>query len=189
MTRPFSTAIRFTPAAQLQLAAERAKLPHQVLQDQPHAGRGPAKPFQEDAAEHDRELAPVHVVLAGRAVEHQRAEQHLDQQRIANDRAHDFAGRDAGVRFAQIVVVDDLVGEAIEVVGFVRETRRRLRRGACVELLSNRSRTSGKAISEPSCGAIAKSSQRIRSCRSSRASGPVFVPLGVTLVSACRPTS
>ena len=81
-------------AAQLQLAAERAKLPHQVLEDQPHARLRPAEPFQKDAAEHDRELAPIHVVLAGRAVEHQRAEQHLDQQRLGDDRADDLAGRD-----------------------------------------------------------------------------------------------
>ena len=70
-------------AAELQLAAQRAELAHQVLEDQPHAGGRPAEPFQKNAAEHDRELAPVHVVLAGRAVEHQRAEQHLHQQRLA----------------------------------------------------------------------------------------------------------
>ncbi len=70
-------------AAEFQLAAERAKLAHEMLEDQPHARGGPAEALQEDAAEHDRELAPIHVVLAGRAVEHQRAEEHFDQQRIA----------------------------------------------------------------------------------------------------------
>lgn len=46
-----------------------------------------------------------------------------------------------------------------------------------------------QAISEPICGANAKSSQRNRNWRSTRASGPLRVPLGVKLVTACKPTS
>jgi hypothetical protein len=63
-----------------------------VLENEPHAGGGPAEAFQKDAAEHDRELAPVHIVLARRAVKHQRAEKHLDQERVGDDRTCDLAG-------------------------------------------------------------------------------------------------
>jgi hypothetical protein len=52
------------------------------------------------------------------AIELQRAEKHLDQQRIANPLADDLPGRLIGQRAVQIVVVDDRGGQLFEVVFF-----------------------------------------------------------------------
>ena len=71
----------FDPAAKFQLSAQRAKSFNQILQDQPHAFVRASKTFEENAAEHDAELAPGHVVFRRVSVPHQRAENHLDQQR------------------------------------------------------------------------------------------------------------
>jgi hypothetical protein len=92
-----------------------------VLQDQPHAGVGAAEAFHKNAAEHDRELAPVHVVLSGGAVEHERAKEHLDEQRLRRQLGEPLPGRDGGVGFIEIVVLRNGVHDALERVALSGE--------------------------------------------------------------------
>ncbi len=71
-------------AAQLQLAAQTAETANQVFQNHSHAFERASEAFQITGAKHDAELAEVHIVFASVAVPHQRTNQHLDQQRIAD---------------------------------------------------------------------------------------------------------
>ncbi len=89
------------------------------------------------------------------------------------------AGRELEQRqIVQVVVIGDLADEPLEVVLLLRETCGRSPSASSSMSLLNRSDTPGKAIVEPTCGARAKSSHWKRSCRSSRASGPLRVALG-----------
>ncbi len=79
----------FHAGPQPQFAAQVFELAHQLFENLPHAGQRPCETFEKDAAKHDRELAKVHVVLARPAVELQRAEEHVHQQRILDPLGHD----------------------------------------------------------------------------------------------------
>ena len=104
-------------APQTQLAAQFAEAADQVLEDQPHAFERPGHPFQENAAEHDAELAPVHILLAGVAVPHQRAQQHFNQQRLVEQFPQSRSTRHSEMLVVQIVVIDDGGEQSLEVVG------------------------------------------------------------------------
>ena len=109
----------------------------------------------------------------------QRAEEHLDQQRIV-DRSAPTTSRaeTAARRSSELVVVDQLADQPREVVVLRGKLRGAPPPRSSSKSLVNRSVTPGKTIAEPICGASANSSQPNRSCRSSRASGPACVPLG-----------
>ena len=106
-----STSIRSTPARRRSSPPSSLNRRTRFLRICRMPAQGRAKPSMKDAAEHDRELAEVHVVLARAAVEHQRAEQHVDQQRIADQLADERAGRNGGRGLVQVVVVDDRGGQ------------------------------------------------------------------------------
>ena len=124
------------------------------------------------------------------AVEEDRAEDHLDQQRIVDRcspttlRAERLA---AGL--AELVVIVQRGHQAAKVVDLAGKLPPHFGLRSNSKSLENRSVAPGNMMAEPSCGARAHSSQAMRSCRSSRASGPVRVPLGAKLVMACSPTS
>ncbi len=121
-TAPSLTAIRPTAARKPQLAAVLLEPADQHLQDRLDAGQRPGEPFQEDRAEEDAELVEVDVVLLRAAVEQDRAEDHLDQQRIVDHVADDLPGRAAAAGAAELVVVDQLGHQAAEVVDLARES-------------------------------------------------------------------
>ena len=109
---------------QPQFAAQAAKPSHEVAEDQPHAGQRAGKSLQENAAEHDAELAEIHVVLARAAVPHQRTEEHLAQQRIGDRLGQEFAGGAMEQVAVQVVVIDQLLDQLPQIVLLVRETAR-----------------------------------------------------------------
>src|SRR5439155_752119 len=102
--------------AQLELAAERAKLTNEVFQYQANTGVRTAHAFQVKGSKHDAELAPIHVALAGVAVPHRGAEQHLDQQRVGDDPGQDVPRAELENVLAQVVIVENLAKQALEVV-------------------------------------------------------------------------
>jgi hypothetical protein len=110
-------------AAQSQFAAERPESFHQVPQDRPDAAERPREAFEENAAEHDAELAKGHVSLARVSVPHQRAQQHLDQQRVAERPPQHLAGRHVEMLLLQVVVVDQFAQQLLEAVLLVRKPR------------------------------------------------------------------
>ncbi len=183
-----ATAIRLTPAR------KRSSPPRSLNFGPGSSGsaarrRTGAPALPENAAEHDAELPEVHVVLPRTAVAHQRAEQHFDQQRVADDRRDRLAGGAAGGGQIEIVVVADLGDQPLEIVVLGGEVLLRPANESSSKSFVKSSDTPGKATREPTCGTRANSSHPNRNCRSSRASGPFLAPLGVKLVTACRPTS
>ena len=114
-------------APQPQFAAQLAELAHQPLQDQPHAGQRPGQPFEEDRAEHDAELAEVHVMLPRPAVKQHRAKEHLHQQRIVDQSADDLPGGTAGLGPIELIVVGQGRQQPLKVVDLPGKTPRDLR--------------------------------------------------------------
>ncbi len=175
-----STAIRSTPARSRSSPPRSLNSPHQVLEDQPHAGQRPGQPFQEDAAEHDAELPEVHVVLAGVAVEHQRAEEHLDQQRIADDLARRPRGPSGRAvagpgRRSRAICADAAARSCRSAPGNCRATSARKQLEVVVELAARRRET--RSPSRPAAQS-AKSSQRNPQLPQQPGQRARFVPLG-----------
>ena len=96
------------PRPQPQFASQGFEPPYERLENQPHAGIGAGQAFAIDAAKHDRKLREVHVVLSRAAVIHQRAEQHLDQQRVAQVLFEQRPGRAIGLFKVEVVVIGNL---------------------------------------------------------------------------------
>src|SRR5262249_20417983 len=116
-----SVVVDFHPlhtGSQTNLAAELLESPDEIFQDLANARPWPSETFLKDAAKHDRELTEIHVVFSRSAVVLQRAEQHVDQQRIANPTADDRAGGLCGERSVEIIVVHNRRGELVEVRAF-----------------------------------------------------------------------
>jgi hypothetical protein len=63
----------------------------------------------------------IHVPLAGVAVPHHRAEEHLDEERLGEDLAQDLPGGELVVGGSQVVVVEDTGEELGEAVALARE--------------------------------------------------------------------
>ena len=158
-----------------------------MLENQPDAGHRPGQPLEKDAAEEDRELGEIHVVLARGAVKHQRAKQHLNQQRIADVLA-DHGPRRPPAGGAQIVVIEQSVDEALEVVDFGRK-------GAAdfgaekVEIVLKSQRYAGKGDRRPDLGDQGEIFPAHAELAQQLGQGALFVPGGAKLVTACRPTS
>ena len=98
---------RISPAQLLELADQR-------LEDQSHAGQRPRQALHEDGAEHYGELPEIHISLAAAAVEQQRAEEHLDQQRIVEQPADHFPRRTPVVVLVEVIVIGHFGHEPIE---------------------------------------------------------------------------
>jgi hypothetical protein len=112
---------------QPQLAAEGFEFADEVLENQAHALQRPREPLQKDRAKHHRELAPFHVAFARPPVVEQRAEDHLDQQRIIDDPADDLPGGDLVAHPPEVVVVDQFRQQPPEVVLLARKLAGHLR--------------------------------------------------------------
>ena len=106
---------------QLEFAPQFFVVPGERLEDLPHAFERPAEAFRKDALEHDAELAELHVVRRRRPVKHDRAEQHVDEHRVAEVLAADPAGRLRLLRQAGFVVLVDVPDEPAKAVRLLRE--------------------------------------------------------------------
>src|ERR1039457_20681 len=73
-------------------APRLAILVEEDAQQDAHPLPRPGEALQVERPEHDDELIKVHVVLAGAAVEHEGAEQHVLEQRVVDQRAHELPG-------------------------------------------------------------------------------------------------
>ncbi len=62
-------------------------------QDRPYSLKGAGQPLEQDGLKQKGELAEIHVVFPGASVKHERAKQHVLQQRIGDMPPHDLAGR------------------------------------------------------------------------------------------------
>ena len=81
---PVALANLLNPRTKFQMPAQRFEVLHQPLQDESNPVERPTESFVENALEHNHELAEIHISRRRAAVKHQRAEQHVDQQRVAN---------------------------------------------------------------------------------------------------------
>ena len=108
-------------AAEFELTSEFTEAPDEILQYQSHPFVRPGKAFQKDTSEHDAELPPVHIVLLGIAVPHQRAEDHFDQERFGKDLFEDFSRRAIKVLLLEFIVVGQRREELGEGILLVRE--------------------------------------------------------------------
>src|SRR5207249_9992627 len=122
------------PALHPDGAADLPYFPAQDVNDAPDPFAGPGQTLAEDALEHHHKLAELHVALCRVAVNHQGAEEHVDQQGIGEVARDDLpAGHgfrleielvvvlDAGHETEEMVllgreVLDDLLDEALKVV-------------------------------------------------------------------------
>ena len=93
------------------------------------------------------------------------------------------------MRLVEVVVVDDRRDEPLEVVALRGKRAGDFARSSSRSLLNAQPHAGEDDLRADLRRQIARSSHDSRSCRSSRASGPRFAPLGVKLVTACRPTS
>ena len=115
-TSPPSTVIRCTPARSRNSPPSSLNRCTSFLRIIRMPRDRPGEPLLKNAAEQNTELAKLHVPLARAAVEHDRAKQHLDQQRIADRAADDVAGRRPRFRRFDPVVIENLGLQAAEIV-------------------------------------------------------------------------
>ena len=87
----------------------------------------PGKALQKDRPEHDAELVEVDVVFARAAVEQDRAEDHLDQQRVVDDFAEHFAGGAGCPGLAELVVIVQRGHQSPEIVDLAGKPQPHLR--------------------------------------------------------------
>ena len=108
---------------------------NELFEDEPNSLDWPAEAFLENAFEHDHELVEVHIVRSGASVEHQGAEEHINEQGIGDVFAENAAGGygltfkvesimfgDAGDEFSEAIDlcgegIGDLFNEEVELVG------------------------------------------------------------------------
>ena len=111
----------FDTVPQQQFAAEFLVVANERFEDPADAVQRTCKPLPEDALEHDAELAEVHVVGAGAAVEHQRAQEHVDQHGITEEFGEDRAGGERLLVETRLIERVDMLGEPAETVLFAGE--------------------------------------------------------------------
>jgi hypothetical protein len=148
----------------------------QHAEDDAHALERPGEALEEERLEHDHELPELHVVLLRAAVVHQRAEQHVLEQRIGDVRPTtsraDTGGRRARRRRRPARRTSR---------GSRRSAREispppRLQHGEIVGEPQRRSAARPKAMRDCFCSQSANSSRSMRSWRSSLPSGVPFTP-------------
>src|SRR2546425_414328 len=109
------------PAPHADGAADLPHLPAQDVNNASNPFAGPGQALAEDALEHHDELAEFHVALCRVAVDHQWAEEHIDQQGIGQE-AGDDPPAGHGFRFkVELVVLLDAANETEEIVLLGRE--------------------------------------------------------------------
>lgn len=120
-----------------EVSAERTEVADEFFQDQSDSLEGPAEAFLENAFKHDHELVEVHVARCGAAVEHQWAEEHINEQGLGDVFAENAAGgyglsfevecivfSDASDKFSEAIDLSgegcgNLFDEKVEVIGEV----------------------------------------------------------------------
>ena len=84
--RPSSTCRRSTPVRSLSSPPRPRNFFTRCLRISRTPACGLPRPSRKILRKHDRELAPVHVMLAGRAVEHERTEEHFPPRADRSDK-------------------------------------------------------------------------------------------------------
>ena len=186
----------FHAAAEAQFTAQFSELADQQSEDEANSSERSAESFEKDAAEHDGELPPIHIVFPGRTIEHDVGQKSIS---ISSGSVIISATRAVGLRWidsssVQVVVFDDwparVAGETLSHLGgkFTCEYRLLQQIQVIVESLTSytwkhdvgtqlRARSPGHRSVMP----------QLPQQPGKRALA--FTPSGVTLVTACNPTS
>ena len=133
-------------------------------------------------------MAEIHVVLARTAVEHQRAEQHFDQQRIGDRGRTNFAGRSGGRRRFELIVVEEFAEQSPKVVALARESSVDFGREQC-GIVAEPQADAGKGDRRADLLGQSKSSHGQPQLPQQARQRALLRARGAKFVSACRPTS
>ena len=131
-----------------QIASEGAEVPYEFLEDQPDTLERPAEALLKDALEHNHKLIEVHILRCGAAVEHERTEEHVNEEWIGDVFADDAAGGDGLAFEVEGIVFSDAAYEPAEAVYLSGEGGGNLF-DEKVELIGEEQRTSGEGDGRP----------------------------------------